>query len=382
MIYDDRKVCIDCFADSFLRELIKTEGTIGDCYWCESEEVQTLPVFELSEMFRAVAACYEEVTGPDSFLHFESISYLLQEDWSIFSDKIEDSDLLQEMTLAILVADTEFKERIDFPNYDGFFTRQMPDLEFQWFDQLEDLLKDDKRNQKTIRREDLDGFPSRLEVAIEDSLRSLCTEDTYWRARIHKDRNRKDRFALSEMGAPGPKVAKARRANRFKESVLYLATDYKTALAEVRSWRGMAVAVAKVQLKKDIRILDLINLHYPQSPFESEYLCYDLQVLGLLQTFGSALSNPLLHGEEEKLYLPSQKLCDFVRQHGAEGILYPSAMGAGNNLVIFDPNAGEAISVNYYRIGTPEFFPEPIHAMGDIYDDWPYAHLVDDMNAS
>lgn len=379
MIYDCRRVCVNCFSDMILQDLIEKEGENGDCDWCESNDAKTIHIYELSEMFRNVADCYDEVTGPDAYLRGETISYLLQEDWNIFSDKIgDDCDLVQEMTLAIMVADTEPKERVDFPDYNGFFIRQMPDLEFEWFDKLEKMLNDDKPHQKSKNNDDLDELPDRIEFAIEDRKRSLNAGDIFWRARIHKDRKRKDRLTLSEMSAPSTEDATAGRANSANEPVLYLATDYKTALAEVRSWRGMAVAVAEVRLKQDIRVLDLIELHYPKSPFDSEYLCYDLQVIGLLQSFGSALSHPLLPGEEEKLYLPSQKLCEFVRQHGVEGILYPSAMGAGNNLVVFNPDSGEPIKVIYYRVGTPDFFPKLMHELDDIYVDWPYADIVDE----
>lgn len=225
MNYDDRRVCLDCFSDNTLRDFIETNGMVGNCHWCALKNVKTVPVFELSEMFRAVAACYDEVTGPETYLHHESISYLLQEDWCIFSDKIEDADLLQEMTLAILMADVDPKERGDFPDYDGFFARQLPDLVDEWFNTLDNMLNKGKPHQEPKGNDNLDGFPSRLELAIEDGMRILQAGSIYWRARIHKDRKRKNRFTLSEMGAPHQEIVKAGRANRDKEPVLYLATD-------------------------------------------------------------------------------------------------------------------------------------------------------------
>ena len=377
MFFDSRKACINCFNDPILKEIIETDGSIGDCSWCGSTEIKTIWIADLSEQFRMVAGCYDEITGPEAYLNGESIAYWLQNDWGIFSDRIDDEVFLQEMTSAILIADTEPKEQCDFPDYSGFFIRQMPDLEFEWYDKLYRILSNGKNIPAATSEEEDDGYPSRLEFAIESCLTNRNEGEIFWRARIHKDRKRKKRFDPSEMGAPKSSEAKAGRANRDKESVLYLASDYKTALAEVRSWRGMAVAVAQVRLVKDIRILDLTDLHYPQSPFKSEYLCYDLQVLGLLQSFGSALSRPLLPGEDIRSYLPSQGVCDFVLKKGADGILYPSGMGPGNNMVLFDPGSGEPISVDYYRIGTPEFFPELIHTTDDIYDDWPYDHLID-----
>ncbi len=118
MIYDCRRACVNCFNDKVLRIFIKSEGENGDCDWCDSISVKTIPIYELSDMFRAAADCYDEVTGPDAYIRGETISGCLQQEWNIFSPNIEeDSELIQEMTLAILVADTRLKERLDLPDY-------------------------------------------------------------------------------------------------------------------------------------------------------------------------------------------------------------------------------------------------------------------------
>ena len=102
MIYDCRRACVNCFSDTILQDLIKREGEDGDCDWCDSNDVKTIPIYELSDMFRAVAECYDEVIGPDAYIRGETISYCLQEDWNLFSPNIEeDTELIQEMTLAI-----------------------------------------------------------------------------------------------------------------------------------------------------------------------------------------------------------------------------------------------------------------------------------------
>lgn len=380
MPYDPRRVCVNCFSDAILQDLIEREGKNGTCDWCDSNDLKTIPVYELSDKFRSVADCYDEVTGPDAYIRGETISGWLQQDWNIFSPHIEeDMELIQEMTLAILVADTRPKERLDLPDYSGFFRIELPELEFEWFDKLEKLLNDKKTDLKSKDGDHLNGFPGRIELAIEESARTFKAGKIYWRARIHEDRKRKIRFVLSEMGAPPAKDARAGRANKSKEPVLYLATNDNTALAEVRAWRGMAVALAKVRLKRDVRLLDLTELNFPKSPFETEYLCYDLQVIGLLQSFGLALSHPLLPDEEDRLYLPSQELCKYIRQQNIDGVIYPSAMGDGKNIVLFNPDDGEPYEVDYYRIEAPKYPCKMLDDYEEIYDEWPYEHLVDDI---
>lgn len=377
LIYDCRKACIDCFNDIILHELIENEGDLADCDWCGSKNIKTIPIHMLSEMFRDVAKCYDEVTGPDAYMKGETISGCFQEDWNLFSPKIEgDPEFIRKMTLAILVADTRQKERFDLPDYSGFFYFEMPELKFEWFEKLEKIIKEEKRYD-SAQYDELDKFPGRIEIAIEGNAHTLNSEEPLYRARIHKSRKRKKRFSLSEMGAPPANKAKAGRANKDNEPVFYLATDEPTALAEVRAWRGMAVALAKVSLKKDLRILDLTDVHYTKSPFESEYLCSDLQVIGLLQSFGLALSQPLLPEEEKTHYLPSQKLCELIRNQNIDGIIYPSAMGSGKNFVLFNPDHGEPYEIKYVRVESPVYPVQEINEYDDLYEESPYELLIE-----
>lgn len=150
LIYDCRKACINCFNDIILYELIENEGDLADCDWCGSKDIKTIPIHMLSEMFRDSAKCYDEVTGPDAYMRGKNISECFQEDWDLFSSKIEGNPaFIQEMTLAILVADTRQKERFDLPDYSGFFNLEMPELEFEWFEKLE---KSSKKKRALIRR--------------------------------------------------------------------------------------------------------------------------------------------------------------------------------------------------------------------------------------
>ena len=241
---------------------------------------------------------------------------------------------------------------------------------------MEKIIKEEKRYD-TRQYEDRDKFPDRIEVAIEENAQTFNSEEPLYRARIHKKRKRIKRFSLSEMGAPLANEARAGRANKENEPVLYLATDEPTALAEVRAWRGMAVAIAKVRVKKNLRILDLTDVYYTKSPFESEYLCYDLQVIGLLQRFGLALSQPLLPDEEKTHYLPSQKLCELIRDQNVDGIIYPSSMGSGKNFVLFNPDHGKPYGIKYVRVESPVYLVQEISEYDDLYEESPYELLIE-----
>ena len=79
--------------------------------------------------------------------------------------------------------------------------------------------------------------------------------------------------------------------------------------------------------------------------------------------------------EEETMYLPSQHLCEIVEKAGYEGIAFPSAMGAGSNIVLFNPNDATPVGVKYLRIIGVGYDVRDLKGLEDIYQDWPYDYL-------
>jgi len=200
---------------------------------------------------------------------------------------------------------------------------------------------------------------------------------TFYRARIHEDRNQKDRFSATDLGAPRPdQMKKAGRVNRAGEPVLYLASDENTALAEKRPWRGAAVAVATMKLRKRSRVIDLLNLKIPKSPFFEEHLAWKLQLAGLFHRLGEELSRPIMPHEEPRLYVPTQHLCDLIRWAGYDGVVYPSAMGPGFNVVLFDPTIAETVDLVYMRVGLVRLDCEEIPSTHEIYEEGRFDYLL------
>ena len=69
--------------------------------------------------------------------------------------------------------------------------------------------------------------------------------------------------------------------------------------------------------------------------------------------------------------------CNFVRQCGYAGIKYPSAMGAGYNVVLFDPFDGRVKSISYYRIRAVVVSKRPLGSYEAPYEEGPYDYLFD-----
>ncbi|MFH1742270.1 MAG: RES family NAD+ phosphorylase [bacterium] len=307
----------------------------------------------LGELFREVASIYEpmpcgsEWEAEIAHRVGEYISDLLQQDWEIFSPEIADKIDLQETIAAILQAGLDPKEMVDFPDYEGFFEQKRPWDEEEIHKWIRKLLTKDG---STDENEHSFG------LALEDLAKDYPEGHIFYRARIHEDRSRINRFTPGDLGAPPPEEVRAARANSKGKPVLYLASDRETALAEVRAWRGMEVAVAKVRLKRNLRVVDLLKFVRPESPFFVEDLEWRVGLADLYQIFADDLSRPVLPNEEEELYQFSQDLCEFMQTEEWDGVAYPSAAAvSGFNVVLFSPDNDEPFDVQYVHVDGVEY---------------------------
>lgn len=367
--------CERCFQDRVLVHKIREEGTNGSCPWCGASDVKVLPVAELGDLFRDLARNYAVAEDDRG----EWIDQLFQEDWELFADDKYVSVRRHDLTLAILESGLDPKDDVmDYPAYEDQFVRLQTspvDLLGQWENRVAEMFE----------HTDTDAGPTPLESGSAEMLDYIADavgevgaaypqNRPLYRARTHDQRGRRERFSLAEMGAPPPDVTLGGRANRAREPVLYMASDPHTALAEKRAWKGAVVAIATMKLISPVRILDLVSKpRRIRSPFDyGEHLTWLFEARALLREFGRELSRPVIPGEEERHYVPSQRACDAVRLAGFHGIAYPSAMGAGRNIVLFDPSGAEAIEVEYHKVTRTRVRSEVIEREEIQIDDYPY----------
>jgi len=377
--YDrDEVACHLCFQDRELQDWIKAEGRKGGaCPWC-GRRGYLIALARLSEPFREVASLYVPVEeGPDAYQRGEWISFLLDDGWGVFSDRIQSDDLAQVLTLAILYADLRPKERLDYPDYTGFFRSQDSSLEENWDEKADAALsaempEPDKQEVESHERDIADELPDVMGIIFEDLSLSFDEGKILHRARVHDDRTRKQRFASSEVGAPPPEKAKAGRANRDGHPVLYLASNRSTALAEVRAWKGAAVALAEARTKRRLFLVDLSRPRPIKSPFFVEHLRWRVELTRLLYRLSGDMSRPVMPHEEEVLYRPTQFLALLIKSNGYEGFIYPSAMGSGANIVLFNPGDVTIGPPSYVRVKRVGCFSEPLDPYDDVYEEGPY----------
>jgi hypothetical protein len=357
--------CRRCFRDQKLRAWLLKQPDLqrGICAWCGSRDVRLVPLIELGSLFRNAALMYTENQGENPFLAGEgdSIGTLFQEDWSIFSDAIEESGQVNALCVAILSAGLHPKDDVDEPDYEGLFFREDPmgrSVDEDWEERVRDLLSpspapptpEEIAEHPELGDLDIAYEPDRLEYIIEEMGREFEVGESLYRARVHRDRSRTDRFQPTEVGPPPAQHATAGRANRDGEAMLYVASDEATAISEVRPWKGAPVALARIVLTKKVRILDLTDFEPIASPFFEESIGWKVEARGLLWRLREDMKRPVTPHLTDRQYQPTQYAAQLIRNAGFDGIAYPSAMGAGMNIVLFDPGAGEVTAVWYVRV--------------------------------
>jgi hypothetical protein len=128
---------------------------------------------------------------------------------------------------------------------------------------------------------------------------------------------------LTKMGKPPLKKSTDGRANPKGISYFYGASDKITTIAEARPYKTEIVCVAKYKVSKKISLIDLRDPKSTISPFglddDSLSLLYK-EHMPFLGHLSDVLSKPVLPYEKEMEYLPTQYLCELIKNYKFNGI--------------------------------------------------------------
>ena len=262
---------------------------------------------------------------------------LLTEDWRIFAE-----DRLDEFGARSLLA-----EILD----DGDIVRKnfipaphaVSDSEEKWENFKQELMYENRFFPKTdIGTERIKELLPYL-ICEEDEVRR-----TWYRGRIQTS---SAPFPREEMGAPPKERALHGRANPAGIPYLYLASDDVTCVAETRPHPGEVLTVASFTLVTGLKIVDLRDPRGHVSPFEladEDDVLSLRRDIGLLERLGNELTKPVIPRAAATEYIPSQFLCEFVKDCRFHGVMYRSSIADGDNLAIFD-NGNASIEEVFQR---------------------------------
>ena len=227
-----------------------------------------------------------------------------------------------------------------------------------WNDFVEEIKTKNRFHTNSINEEVLKRYCSFLEKGYKRGHK-------FYRGRISKSRSG---INISEMGAPSFDLAKAGRANAEGISHLYLASDVKTTIHEVRAGAYDIITVGTFELQKDIVIVDFQRLD-KIFPFmdELDLLEYAINIEHL-RKMNQEMSKTLRRDDSPLDYIPTQFIADYIKSFQNDnfellyhGIEYQSTMNRdGYNLVAFYPDDFVCVSVETVSVADIQYNYNPV----------------------
>lgn len=346
--FSEKSICSKCVRHRRLKLWAKELGENGECAFCHTKSISVIPLYKLSDMIESLLPLYHE--SPD--LQGELLFDLIQQDWEVFSDSFIDTLGAEKKYFIenLIYLQMSNKDASMSPDFTGFFHRHENDLINDFRNRVEQALK----GNADIFHLKKDSFwkMDRITLLFKEAAETINTDEVFFRARIHK-RNEDYRedyqnepYETNDMNPPPPVKVEEGRINRKKEPVLYLGSDEKTTISEVRPWKHCAIAVSHFVLKKNIKVVDFSKKLKIVSPFFKENINWMVHFSEAINQLHLDFSTPVQPWDNG--YIPTQLISSLIKEAGFDGIKYKSAMGEGYNIAVF--------KWDYFTISEPQYF--------------------------
>lgn len=185
----------------------------------------------------------------------------------------------------------------------------------------------------------------------------LDRQQKLYRARLHANKDEKA-YSKKKMYSPPKENSTAGRANPSGISYLYLCDNDETVLYEIRSFFLDEVSIGTFLLSKDIKENVYINdfTEIPSIYKEGEEIQNAIITTLLKEKISLELSKPLRRYDSELEYIPTQFICEFIKEFTeVKGIKFKSSLhDKGNNIVIFEQDVLDCIKVNKVKVSNVE----------------------------
>lgn len=364
----EKAICAGCVGEEYLSDEISRDGADRVCHYCgESGKSYTL-----EEMAGRIEHAFEDhytrtPTDPDGFEWAMQKDPEIDYSWEREGEQtiyaiMNAADIPEEAAgdIQAILADEHGDFEMDQMGEETPFAEEahyeeiMPgDEEWQEGWRLfERTIKSEARffsrtaaAQLSALFDDIDQLRTRdSETLIVDAGPGTALSELY-RARAFQSDDRLKAALMRpdrEMGAPPPSLAAAGRMNAKGISTFYGATEPHIALAEVRPPVGSQVAIARFQIVRPLRLLDLNKLEQISeggSIFDSGY-ARRLGRMMFVRKLTGRITRPVMPDDQDSEYLATQAIADYLATEGKvalDGIIFPSVQ-AGNegvNVVLF-----------------------------------------------
>jgi hypothetical protein len=327
-------VCSSCFNDTELKRYVEANSTTkGICNYCKTGiETEVIELNELLDFFAEFLEIFKEDASG------KPLQDLISEDWNLFSNHNASLEILASV-FPIL------KSHLSSPITSVVYADEISDCVSYW-GKLKDELKWKRRfltNLKEIEELGWDGFFNKQNILPDDAL--------LYRARIHKNEN-EPTFPIDKMGCPDKTYATGGRANPQGIPYLYLSQTIDTTFYETRATYLDEISIATFKIKTSEKIV-LVDFTEKASAFLYVGNIFEYTKSMLLKKYISTdLSKPLRRYDTELDYIPTQFICEFIRDiTDADGIMFNSSLHVGGlNTVLFEENKVECVLVEKYKV--------------------------------
>ena len=360
------KLCSSCIGEPFLKDHVSSKGKSRKCSYCKRKE-KSLSMEDLSQLIETAFEQHYYQTSSEPTDYDYMLIKEFNDDWEREGEPVVDaimnaaeipeqaaSDIqriLEEKYFDFDSAAMHIEDEFSSESY--YEGRETNDFKWQHeWKKFEHMLKTESRffnlsasrllksvfcDIATMRTRDgraliVDAGPNE-ELSSVFRARSFQLGENLQVALARPDKH---------LGSPPSADASPGRMNAHGISVFYGANNPEVALAEIRPPVGCQVAIARFDIIRPIRLLDLTAL----GAIASKGSIFDPNFIGQLERkkFLRDLSNritiPVMPDHEQFEYLATQAIADFLStecETPLDGIIFPSVQtGEGAlNIVLF-----------------------------------------------
>lgn len=360
-------ICFHCVGEAYLSDHIEREGTVTKCAYCEETE-KAITVGDLADRVETAFEDHYTRTSdqPDSWqqtlMSDRESTYDWVRDGAPVVDAIENAaeiphqaakdvqaildDRHDDFESAAMGEETEFSSETHYEEK-GTST-------FAWQEEwraFEQSLKTEARFFNSSATAHLASVFDSIDKLKTRKGRPLVVKagpkqalNHVYRARVFQsDDKLKEALCRPDrhLGSPPTLLANGGRMNARGISVFYGATAARSAIAEVRPPVGSKVTVAKFNITRLLRLLDLTALEnvWDGGSIFDPTLKERLERVAFLQSLGDRMTRPVMPDDEAFDYLPTQAVADFLATQNVpqlDGIVFRSVqVKGGRNVVLF-----------------------------------------------
>lgn len=256
-----------------------------------------------------------------------------------------------------------------------------------------------RSKRRFIHSEEVAAFLHAVSNANKDREAALTAGTTLWRAQTgSREWQRSDDSGHEwvedapfppERMIPPIRNPLEGRINPRGIAYLYLATDRKTAISEVRPWSGSLVSVAVFETTRDLRLVDCSKNHgkaggwsylldIPENQWDK--LSPEQIEQAVWADIDNAFSRPVGPDDEYLNYVPTQIIAESFVGQDFDGIAYKSALSEnGYNVALFDVNAAEFRSCQLFNVTRAEYEFEECANPWFLRDGKYFTNVITDM---